>query len=188
MFSGHSQILSEKIQHRFFTTALSGSGLGIRVTLANCRQSLNMAWPQLALTWGILEKGRQMGVATHQPWSRISAAFCSAYSTQLLACVSTCIHRYGGRYSRSSCLFWCHCQQNCCPLYNRCAHSDCPSSSFKLIGGIYLRLNWLPSCMTTLLTVALNYSIQKHTDWRIYIICQGRRHRGGRGSHGRPTF
>ena len=169
MFSGHSQ-LSEKNQHRFFSTALSGSGLGIRVTLANCRQSLNMAW--LVMHSPHLRHLRERPADGGRHTSAVKQNLCRllfSLSTQLLACVSTCIHRYGGRYSYSSCLFWCHCQQNCCPLYNRCAHSDCPSSSFKLIGGIYLRLNWLPSCMTTLLTVALNYSIQKHTDCDIHI-------------------
>ena len=125
--------------------------------------------------WGILENGRQMGVATHQPWSRISAAFCSAC---LHNCVSACIHRYGGRYSCSSCLFWYQCQHNCCPLYNRCAHSDCPSwlSCISVIfqahlGGNYLMLSWLPSCITIIPMVTLNYSIQKHMDFRMpYIL------------------
>ena len=58
--------------------------------------TLGKVWTQpglscIVLTWGILEKGRQMGVATHQLWSRISAAFCvqPVYTTG-----STCIHRH----------------------------------------------------------------------------------------------
>ena len=44
----------------------------------------------MVLTWGILEKGQQMGVAMHQPWSRISAAFCvqSAYITIAFAYIN----------------------------------------------------------------------------------------------------
>ena len=106
VFSGHSQILSEKNQHRFFSTALSGSGLGIRVTLANCRQSLNMAW--LVMHSPHLRHLRERPADGGRHTSAVKQNLCRllfSLSTQLLACVSTCIHRYGGRYSRSSCLF-----------------------------------------------------------------------------------
>ena len=93
--SGHSQILSEKNQHRFFSTALSGSGLGIRVTLANCRQSLNLAW--LVMHSPHLRHLRKRPADGGRHASAVKQNFCRllfSLSTQLLACVSTCIHRH----------------------------------------------------------------------------------------------
>ena len=57
-------------------------------------------------------------------------------------------------------------------LYNRCAQSDCSSwlSSISIIFQAHLRASYLRlSCMTILLTITLNYSIQKHTDWRMLL-------------------
>ena len=95
-----------------------------------------------------------------------------------LPCLHNCIHRHTvATVPRSSCLFQCHCQHNCCFLYSKCPRSNCPSwlSSISVIFQTHLRASclrlclcsskcWLPSCTKILLTVTLNYSVQKHTE------------------------
>ena len=112
-----------------------------------------------------------------KPECRPPTAF--GLSTQLLA-----LHTYS-RYSRSSCLFRCHCQHNCYPLYNRCARSGCPSwlSFISVIFQAHLGASWLPeksSCTKILLTVhmrpvaiALNYSVKnvRNDARQIYMQC-----------------
>jgi len=69
-----------------------------------------------------------MGVTTHQPGSRISAAFSfQLVNTQLLALVYTYRHSYG-RYRVLALQLptpKSDCQHNCCLLYSKCTCSDC---------------------------------------------------------------
>ena len=139
---------------RFIITLLSAKVLklnSLKVTVAIVENSLSWVWTQpgfsfIVLTWGVLEK-QQMGVATHQPLSGISAAFCVIWP----------VYTVGSRA-----LFWCHCQHNCYPLYNRCAYSNCPSW-LLFISVIFqpqlrascLRLRWLSSCIKMLRTVCM---------------------------------
>ena len=133
--------------------SLSQSGITMEIlvlqtaTLASCRLNLSTAWVVMHSLYLRHLRETANRSPTHQPWSRISAAFCVwpvyTINRQPLYTYST--------YSCSSCLFQCFWQHNCYLLYSGCTCSGCSSwSSFISItfqahlGASCLRLRWLP--------------------------------------------
>ena len=137
---------------------------------ANCRQSLNTAW--LIMHSPYLRHLRERLAHGGRHTSAVKQNLCCL----LCSCLHNCQHVLALVYID---IRWqvlmlqlpVSMSQPTQLLYNRCAQSDCPSwlSSISIIfqahlRASYLRLSWMQSCMTILLMVALNYSIQKHTD------------------------
>ena len=148
-----------KWSHSFYVSSYS----------ATHRKSLNTAWLVMDSSYLRNLRERPIDGGRHHT-SVVKQNLCCLLC---LVCLHNCLIVLvyidiimAGTHS-SSCLFWCRCQHNYCPLYNKCACSDWPSwwlSSISVIFQAHLGASCLGylCCVPILLTVAFQSQCSKH--------------------------